>query len=70
MTNKVVIYHYPCFDGIYAALCAHLHFSQSGEEGVRYIPLTVYKDHKPQDLNLKGDETGEQAHIPRPPPPR
>ena len=29
--KHVVCYHYPCVDGVFAALCAHLHFTAAGQ---------------------------------------
>lgn len=37
----VIGYHYPCPDGIYAALCAHVHFRSLGVTP-RWLPLAVY----------------------------
>ncbi len=37
--------------GVYSALAAHLHFKQRGEQ-VRFIPLTVYKEHSVDELDL------------------
>jgi len=54
--KHVVCYHYPCVDGVFAALCAHLHFTAAGQP-VRYVPLTVYKKHDPSEIGLSGDET-------------
>ena len=39
--RPVVMYHYPCPDGIFAALAAHLHFRDSGSD-VRWVPNRVY----------------------------
>ena len=40
-TQPVVMYHYPCPDGVFAALAAHLHFRSSGSD-VRWVPNRVY----------------------------
>eukprot|EP00798_Chlamydomonas_sp_ICE-L_P014186 gene14186-20155_t len=53
--RTVVMYHYPCADGIYSALAAELAFRKTGTVA-RFIPLTVYKDTKVEDLHLQGDE--------------
>lgn len=37
---NVVFYHYPCPDGVFGALAAHLHFKHTGAP-VRYVPMTV-----------------------------
>ena len=39
--QPVVLYHYPCPDGVFAALAAHLHFRQSGLD-VRWVPNRVF----------------------------
>jgi hypothetical protein len=36
-----VLYHYPCPDGAFAALAAHLYFSAAARP-VRFFPNTVY----------------------------
>ena len=67
--RTVVIYHYPCADGIYSALAAALHFRQSAalpgaprkrdeslpvsEALVRFVPLTVFKKHTVDELQLQ-----------------
>ena len=50
--RPLVIYHYPCVDGAFSALAACLHF-RSTKTPARFVPLTVYKDHKPDELELK-----------------
>ncbi|CAG9461374.1 unnamed protein product [Pedinophyceae sp. YPF-701] len=52
----VICYHYPCPDGIFAALAAHVHFRDAGEP-VRYFPLTTYKDASVADVGLSRDDT-------------
>jgi hypothetical protein len=37
----VIFYHYPCPDGIVAALAAHLHF-RNGPAAPRFVPMTVF----------------------------
>ncbi|KAF9625340.1 hypothetical protein IFM89_021710 [Coptis chinensis] len=44
-----VLYHYPCPDGAFAALAAHLYFSASSHP-VLFFPNTVYDPIKPEDL--------------------
>ncbi len=46
-----VCYHYPCIDGAFSALAAHLHF-QHHDVAVRFFPLTVYSEHSASDLQL------------------
>jgi hypothetical protein len=38
---SAVLYHYPCPDGAFAALAAHLYFSGAAHP-VRFFPNTVY----------------------------
>eukprot|EP00877_Chromochloris_zofingiensis_P003310 jgi/Chrzof1/12980/Cz07g15050.t1 len=53
--SPVVCYHYPCPDGVFAALASHLHFKQRGITA-KYVPLNVYNAPKIEDLGLKGEE--------------
>jgi hypothetical protein len=41
----VVVYHYPCPDGAFAALAAHLYFisSNTQEQNVDFYPQPVYE---------------------------
>lgn len=48
----VVAYHYPCHDGIFAALAAHLHFATTGA-AVRFVPNRVFAPCTAQDLQLQ-----------------
>ena len=50
--RAVVSYHYPCPDGIFAALAAHLHFAQH-KQPVRWVPNTVYRPWSVQQMNLQ-----------------
>jgi hypothetical protein len=52
MSTSVVCYHYPCTDGIFSALAAHLHFQQH-HKPVRFVPLTVFKAPTVDDLKLQ-----------------
>lgn len=54
--TSVVCYHYPCPDGIFAALAAHLAHKKL-QKSVRWHPLTVFKPPDVQQLDLKGSET-------------
>lgn len=40
--KNVVLYHYPCPDGIFAALAAHLYHNARGRP-VSFLPNTVYE---------------------------
>lgn len=44
MKKSAVLYHYPCPDGAFAALAAHLYFSQSPTTTTPplFFPNTVY----------------------------
>lgn len=56
--TSIVCYHYPCVDGIYSALAAHLHFrATSPPTPVRFFPLTVYKQHSVEELGLNNADT-------------
>ena len=50
--HAVVLYHYPCPDGIFAALAAHLHFQQSGFQ-VRWVPNRVFAPETVASLGLQ-----------------
>ena len=50
--RTVVMYHYPCADGIYSALAAALSVRQRGA-AVRFVPLTVFKKHTVEELQLQ-----------------
>ncbi|KAF6144558.1 hypothetical protein GIB67_006050 [Kingdonia uniflora] len=49
--SSAVLYHYPCPDGAFAALAAHLYFSATSLP-VLYFPNTVYNPIKAEDLPL------------------
>lgn len=48
-----ISYHYPCPDGIFAALAAHLGLQQTNSTPVTWLPNTVYQPRQLQDLPLK-----------------
>ena len=50
---SIVCYHYPCPDGIGAALAAHLHFEQTGQPPPRWVPNRVFAPVSVADLALK-----------------
>ncbi|CAN6577730.1 hypothetical protein PS2_039251 [Malus domestica] len=50
-TRPAVLYHYPCPDGAFAALAAHLYFSAVSVEPL-FFPNTVYSPITPQHLPL------------------
>lgn len=58
MLRKVgaaVLYHYPCPDGAFAALAAHLYFSSlstTTSTTLFFFPNTVYSPLTPRDLPL------------------
>lgn len=53
-TNTVprISYHYPCPDGIFSALAAHLKFSRDGQKVV-WIPNAVYAPKQLDELHLQ-----------------
>lgn len=63
MSGKVLIsYHYPCPDGIFAALAAHLGL-QSSLAPVVWLPNAVYQPRLLEDLSLKARLLPSQQHI-------
>eukprot|EP00897_Mesotaenium_endlicherianum_P004840 jgi/Mesen1/4384/ME000222S03505 len=48
-----VLYHYPCPDGVFAALAAHMYHTAAGIS-VKMIPNEVYAPKRVEDLPLKG----------------
>lgn len=50
--RTLIAYHYPCPDGIFAALAAYLHFRNS-KRAVQFIPNTVYAPCSTPHLQLK-----------------
>ncbi|GAB4845412.1 hypothetical protein Ancab_038819 [Ancistrocladus abbreviatus] len=54
--KAAVLYHYPCPDGAFAALAAHLYFSATASPAL-FFPNTVYDPIKPEQLPL--DEIGD-----------
>lgn len=60
MTQACLIsYHYPCPDGVFAALAAHLSFSKDAEQQIIWVPNTVYAPKQLTDLHL---EVGTDLH--------
>ncbi|KAJ0106181.1 hypothetical protein Patl1_19508 [Pistacia atlantica] len=51
MKKSAVLYHYPCPDGAFAALAAHLYFKTSSLPSL-FFPNTVYGPITPQQLPL------------------
>ncbi|XP_050218808.1 uncharacterized protein LOC126669393 [Mercurialis annua] len=51
LKKSAVLYHYPCPDGAFAALAAHMYFSATSQP-VLFFPNTVYKPIKPDQLPL------------------
>lgn len=51
LKKPAVLYHYPCPDGVFAALAAHLYFSASSSP-VLFFPNTVYAPVRPENLPL------------------
>lgn len=60
--RHIIAFHYPCPDGIFAALAATLHFRQKGgHERVQYAPNRVYAPCTVESLQLT---------VSTPPPPQ
>lgn len=55
---SAILYHYPCPDGAFAALAAHLYFSATSLPAL-FFPNTVYNPIKPQNLPLHDYEIGD-----------
>ncbi|KAL4632961.1 hypothetical protein ACB092_04G087700 [Castanea dentata] len=55
---SAILYHYPCPDGAFAALAAHLYFSATSLPAL-FFPNTVYNPIKPQNLPLHEYEIGD-----------
>ncbi|KAI7731485.1 hypothetical protein M8C21_016933 [Ambrosia artemisiifolia] len=56
LKQTAVVYHYPCPDGAFAALAAHLFFSHSSLPAL-FFPNTVYSPIKVEDLPV--DQIGD-----------
>ena len=52
MKRHFVSYHYPCPDGIFAALAARQHFAEAGIQRVHYLPNKVFAPISLKDLTL------------------
>ncbi|OAE30733.1 hypothetical protein AXG93_402s1460 [Marchantia polymorpha subsp. ruderalis] len=53
VAKAVVLYHYPCPDGVFAALAAHLYHSAVGCP-VHFLPNSVFQPLTVKDLNVEG----------------
>nr|KAJ0222899.1 hypothetical protein LSAT_V11C200052580 [Lactuca sativa] len=56
LKQTAVLYHYPCPDGAFAALAAHIYFTASSVPAL-FFPNTVYSPIKVEDLPL--DQIGD-----------
>lgn len=56
MRRTLCLFHYPCIDGITAALAAHLHHQQANLP-IRMLPNTTFNPLTVDDLQLTGSET-------------
>ncbi|KAL0489722.1 hypothetical protein AKO1_011562 [Acrasis kona] len=56
----VIVYHYPCPDGAFAALAAHLYFNkiESQEQEVSFVPQPVY-----QTLDVNNPVFKSNTHV-------
>ncbi|GAU30106.1 hypothetical protein TSUD_295870 [Trifolium subterraneum] len=50
--SAAILYHYPCPDGVFAALAAHLYFKATSLFSPLFFPNTVYSPLRVQDLPL------------------
>ncbi|KAL5081367.1 hypothetical protein RYX36_009788 [Vicia faba] len=50
--SAAVLYHYPCPDGVFAALAAHLYFKATSLLSPLFFPNTVYSPLRVEDLPL------------------
>ncbi|KAL3157489.1 hypothetical protein ABBQ32_011953 [Trebouxia sp. C0010 RCD-2024] len=51
-----ILYHYPCPDGVFAALAAHLSFSVTAQK-VIWVPNAVFAPRQVNDLQLQAGQT-------------
>lgn len=51
--RHIVSYHYPCPDGIFAALAARQHFKEAGIPQVHFFPNKVFAPLSVKDMSLK-----------------
>jgi hypothetical protein len=47
--------------GVFSALAAHLHYKEAGRQ-VRFVPLTVFKEHTAEELDLQVRNKGTRRH--------
>ncbi|CAJ2667200.1 unnamed protein product [Trifolium pratense] len=50
--SAAILYHYPCPDGVFAALAAHLYFKATSSFSPLFFPNTVYSPLRVEDLPL------------------
>ncbi|KAJ1410137.1 DHH phosphoesterase superfamily [Sesbania bispinosa] len=50
--SPAILYHYPCPDGVFAALAAHLYFKATSFFSPLFFPNTVYRPLRAEDLPL------------------
>lgn len=69
MKKSAVLYHYPCPDGAFAALAAHLYFSATSTTcpPTLFFPNTVYTPLRVQDLPLSDIHTAYLLDFVGPP---
>lgn len=48
----LIAYHYPCPDGVFAALAAYQHFSSKGCDNLRFFPNRVFAPCTVEDMQL------------------
>lgn len=52
LKKSAILYHYPCPDGAFAALAAHIYFSATPSTSALFFPNRVYSPVKPHQLPL------------------
>lgn len=51
--RTLVLYHYPCFDGIWAAWAARSSFMQKGLTNAHFVPNRVFRPCTIEELGLQ-----------------
>ncbi len=59
--NVSIVYHYPCPDGGYGALMAHLYFSRRNDISVRYVPFNLSS--KPEQKLAIANTFNQDDHV-------
>eukprot|EP00742_Colponemidia_sp_Colp-10_P009832 GILJ01010757.1.p1 GENE.GILJ01010757.1~~GILJ01010757.1.p1 ORF type:complete len:331 (-),score=56.65 GILJ01010757.1:252-1244(-) len=52
-----LLYHFPCPDGVFALLAAHLYFKErQPSESIHFVPMKVFEKHDASDIKYGGAE--------------